>query len=59
MKTLLRLAILLSALTSAWLIREQLVDSSHRRLEEHHWVKLIDEPPPKQMEKPPEPEPIP
>ena len=59
MKTLLRLAILLSALTSAWLIREQLVDSSHRRLEEHHWVKLIDEPPPKQLEKRPEHEPIP
>lgn len=59
MNSLIRLAILLSALVSAWLIREQLVDSSHRRLEEHQWVKLIDLPPPKKLEKPPEPEPIP
>ncbi|MDD1650752.1 MAG: TonB C-terminal domain-containing protein [Methylococcaceae bacterium] len=59
MKTLIRLVILLLALSSAWLIREQLLDSSHRRLEEYQWVKLIDEPPPKKLEKPPEPEPIP
>jgi len=58
MKTLIRLAILLLALTAAWFIREQLVESSHRRLEEHQWVKLIDEPPPPKVEPPPEPEPL-
>jgi TonB family protein len=61
MKSLIRLVILMLALTTAWMIREQLIASSHRRLDDYQWVHLVDEPPPlaPKPESPPEPLPEP
>jgi TonB family protein len=58
MKTLIRLMILTLALGAAWLIREQLVQGPRAPMEEHQWVKLIEEPPLPEPEPPPEPEPM-